>query len=135
MDDLPSPQKLAALYADMTRALRTADYGPDTPAMVTALAVTAIPGVEQASISEGRHGRFRTLASTGDIATLGDRIQYELGSGPCVDAILNNTMFATADIARDTRWTEFGARVHAETGTTSMLSLRLFTEGDDREPG
>jgi GAF domain-containing protein len=135
VDDLSSPQSLVALYADMARVLGDTDYGPSTVAAVTQLAVTAIPGVEQASISEGRDGRFRTLASSGEIATVGDRIQYELGRGPCVDAMIEDTMFATGDIVADTRWPEFAERVHAETGTNSMMSLRLFMEGDKRIAG
>lgn len=135
VDDLSSPERLIALYADMNRALLNADNGPDTLTSVVELAVVAVPGVEQASISEGRHGRFRTRASTGDLAVAGDLLQYELGSGPCVDAIVDDAVFRTGDIACDTRWPEFGERLHAETGATSMMSLRLFMEDDDRVAG
>jgi GAF domain-containing protein len=131
-----SPERLVALYADMDRALLEAAHGPDTMSAVTQLAVAAVPGVEQASISEGRSGVFRTVTSTGDIATSGDMIQYQLGTGPCVDALVDDAVFRSNDVARDTRWPEFGTRVHAETGTTSMMSLRLFMEdGDDRIAG
>ena len=134
-DALSSPERLLALYAGMDRALLDARHGPGTVTAVTHLAVTAVPGVEQASISEGRAGTFRTVASTGDIATAGDRIQYELGSGPCVDVLGEDVVFRSNDIAADTRWPLFGKRVHAETGTTSMMSLRLFIEDDDAIAG
>lgn len=133
--DLSSPHGLVALYSALSPALRDAAYGPDTAVVVTRLAVNTVPGVQQASISEGRGGRFRTLASTGEIATAGDLIQYELASGPCVDAIIDDVVFRTGDIARDSRWPEFGTRAHAETGTTSMMSLRLFMHGDTRTVG
>lgn len=43
-------------------------------------------GTEWASITEGRNGRFATVAATNDEARAVDGIQYELRSGPCVDA-------------------------------------------------
>jgi tetrahydromethanopterin S-methyltransferase subunit F len=123
------------LYADMNRTLVEPGPGSDTLAAVTRLAVAAVPGVEQASISEGRNGRFRTIASTGDMATAADQIQYEMGTGPCVDAIIDDTVYRSNDLSRDTRWPEFGTRAHAETGASSMMSLRLFMEGDERIAG
>ena len=136
LDHPSTPEQLLVLYANMDRALLdAASNGQEALAAVTQLAVTMVPGVEQASISEGRHGVFRTAASTGDLATVGDQIQYELASGPCVEAIVDNTVFRVGDIAGDRRWPEFGARAHAETGATSMMSLRLFMEGEDRIAG
>jgi ANTAR domain len=129
------PQRLLGLYAEMNRTLLEPGQGADTVAAVTRLAVAAVPGVEQASISEGRNGRFRTVASTGDLATAADQIQYELRTGPCVDAIVEDAVYCSNDISLDTRWPAFGARAHAETGATSMMSLRLFFEGDDRIAG
>lgn len=123
---------MLGLYGDMDRALIEAARGQDTVYAITQLAVKVVPGAEQASISEGHEGRFRTLATTGDMATAGDRIQYELVSGPCVDAMVDDTVFRTGSIDADTRWPTFGARVNAEAGVVSMLSLRLFLEGDDR---
>jgi GAF domain-containing protein len=130
-----SPERLVALYADMDRALRGNGDGLETIDAVTRLAVVAVPGVEQASISEGRNGKFRTVASTGEVATGGDLIQYEMGTGPCVDVIVDDAVFRSNDIVTDTRWPKVGARIHAETGTTSMMSLRLFMEGDERIAG
>jgi hypothetical protein len=137
IDDLSTPKGLIALYHEMDRALvqsstTTAAGAADA---VTRLATAEVPGAEFASISQGRDGRFRTLASTGDVASTGDQIQYDLGSGPCVDAILQDTVFRTGDLAGDTRWPEFSARASAESGAVSMLSLRLFMENDDRISG
>jgi ANTAR domain-containing protein/GAF domain-containing protein len=135
VDGPSSPERLVALYADINRALSGNEEGLDTIHAVTRLAVVAVPGVEQASISEGSNGKFRTLASTGAIAMAGDRIQYEMETGPCVDAIVDDAVFRSNDIVTDTRWPKVGTRIHAETGTTSMMSIRLFMEGDDRIAG
>ena len=133
--DPSSPERMIELYGDMDRALLDAARSQDAVHAIAELAVAAVPGAEQASISEGYERRFRTLASTGDMASAGDRIQYELLSGPCVDAMVDDTVFRTGGIAEDDRWPVFGTRAYREAGVVSMLSLRLFLEGDDRIAG
>jgi hypothetical protein len=95
---------------------------------VTRTAVTAVPGVEYASISMGRNGNFWTVAATDGAARLADAIQYELGSGPCVDAALDGTIYRTGDLPTDPRWPVFGPSVFEETGARSLLAFRLFIE-------
>ena len=136
---LSSPRALLEIYVDLDRQLGGGFYAgteAETAEAIVALAVAAVPGTEQASISDRRRGRFRTLISTGAVALASDEIQYALLSGPCVDAVTNNTVFCSADISVDPRWPEFGPRAHAETGVTSMLAFRLFFEEDpDRITG
>jgi hypothetical protein len=74
-----------------------------------------------------RHG-FATVGATSDVPPRVDRIQYELGHGPCVDAMLTDNLFNAGDLRTDPRWPEFGRRAAEETGILSMLSLRLFFE-------
>lgn len=136
--DATDAQRMLALYTHFDQSLTAAApvTVAETATAITQLSVTSIPGVEQASISEGRNGRFRTLASTGPMATGGDQIQYELASGPCVNALLGDVVYRTGDVATDPRWPEFGRRATAETGAVSMLSYRLFVEDDtDRVTG
>ena len=96
------------------------------------MAVAQIPGAEYAGITVGRTSQsFATVASTDDIVLRTDAIQYELGSGPCVDAILEQTIFNAGDLRSDARWPEFGRRAVEMTGITSMLSMRLYLEADE----
>lgn len=127
---LMTPRDLLDVYLSFDRELSMAAAGADTDiaAAITALAVRRVPGAEQASITDRRRGQFRTLAATGAMATAGDNIQYELGSGPCIDAVVDNAVFRTGDVAIDARWPRFGARAHTETGAVSMLAFRLFFE-------
>jgi hypothetical protein len=64
-----------------------------------------------------------------------DSIQYELRSGPCVDAILQQTVFRADDLRTDMRWPAFGRRAAEETGVLSMLSFRMYFETDDQLAG
>jgi hypothetical protein len=59
-----------------------------------------------------------------------DQIQYDLGSGPCIDAALAGPVYNAADLRTDSRWPEFGRRCVAATSIISMLSIRLFVESD-----
>ena len=72
-----------------------------------------------------RGDRFSTAASTALQAARADVLQYEIGSGPCVDAVLQDSVYVTGDVTTETRWREWGCRAHAEVGVSSVLSQRL----------
>jgi hypothetical protein len=65
--------------------------------------VRNVPGAQHAGITQGRHGRFTTLAPTDPLVDRTDKIQYELRSGPCVDAIEEDAVFTIADLRTDPR--------------------------------
>jgi hypothetical protein len=123
--------ELTAVFADIERQLLAHPDSNSVLAAVTKLAVERVPGAEYAGITtSGSAETFKTVASTGQLVDVTDRIQYQLGHGPCVDAILEQTVFNAADLRVDSRWPEFGRQAFDATGVVSMLSLRLFIEGD-----
>jgi transcriptional regulator with GAF, ATPase, and Fis domain len=77
-----------------------------------------------------RNGRIATVGATDDVPPRVDAIQYEVGEGPCLDAIAEHEVFAIDDLASDRRWPPFSCRAVEETGVRSMLSFRLFLDGD-----
>jgi ANTAR domain/GAF domain len=87
-----------------------------------------VPHAEHASASRRAGSGFVTIGATSDVPPRVDRIQYELGRGPCVDAILTDSLFNAGDLRIDPRWPEFGRRAAEETGILSMLAFRLFFE-------
>jgi hypothetical protein len=95
---------------------------------VTRLAAERVPAARVVSITTLRHGDFVTAACSDEVARRADAIQYELGSGPCLDAIVERTIFQPKDLESDDRWPEFGRRVVAELGFRSMLSFRMTVE-------
>jgi hypothetical protein len=99
--------------------------------VITGRSVALVRGAQHAAVSRGRGGRFETVAPTSELAPRVDQIQYDLGSGPCVDAAIHEEIYRTGDLAADQRWPEFGRRAAAEHGINSMLSVRLFLENDD----
>ena len=97
---------------------------------VTSLAVQRVGSAKAASITTLERNRFVTAAATGDDARRADAIQYELGSGPCLDAIVDHTIYQPKDLGADERWPEYGRRVVEEVGMRSMLSFRMKVELD-----
>jgi GAF domain-containing protein len=95
------------------------------------LAVANVDRCDSASISVVRARRsVDTRASTSQLALDGDRLQYETGEGPCLDAIWEHRTVHSPDLGADPRWPTWGPRVVAETGATSILAFRLFTSSD-----
>lgn len=119
----------ARVFADLARALQAQGGAEATLQRIVDLAPTAIRGCDHAGISVAVGQRVETPAASDPVAVAVDRIQYEAGQGPCLDAIHHHDIFTTDDLAQETRWPAFAARAAAETGVHSMLSFRLFTEG------
>jgi GAF domain-containing protein len=126
----PSPVGLVTLYGEIGRELSAQDTPASALLAISRLAVRRVPGTGWASVTQGRHGRFRTVASTGELASQLDGVQYELGSGPCVDAIEQDTVFRIDDLGVDPRWPAFGRRA-VGLGVRSMLSYRLVVEDEE----
>lgn len=130
-----SPGGLIALYTEFGRELAQPGHRTEALAAVTRLALDRIPGTTWASVTEGHNGKFVTVTATDEAACAVDEIQYELKTGPCVDAIRTDVAFRTGDLRHDSRWPEFGRRAADTYRVASMLSLRLHLEDDDRIAG
>lgn len=92
-------------------------------------AVEAVAGVEHASLSiTGKDGRIQTLASTGMLAVDADELQYELGEGPCVAAVLDQPVVQVDDVLTDLRWPAYGPRAARQLGIGSQLAFQFQAE-------
>jgi GAF domain-containing protein len=125
-----SSRELTESFESVAKALIAARDPRQAFDAILTLGVETVGG-EHAGITLLRRGQFETPAATGELPRRVDAIQYELGSGPCVDAVLDHKIYRTGDLAGDIRWPEFGTRTVVETGVVSMLSFRLFLEEDD----
>lgn len=138
--DQPVPTvQVAADLAAIARAMRSvadgvgaasgADEATPLEALVRAT-LEQVPGARSVSVTVLRGGTFRTEASTDSLARRADALQYEIGSGPCVDAILDDSIYRTDEVSRDERWARWGARVSTELGVRSVLAYRLGLPDD-----
>lgn len=72
-----------------------------------------------------------TPAATNEKLRELDESQYDLGQGPCHDAIRRHATVLVDDLATDTRWPSWGRAMVDELGIRSSLSFRLFTRAGD----
>ena len=117
-------------FAEMARLLLSQEDVQQTLQKIVDMAVETIDGCDHAGITSLKGKKVETPAATDDVPRVVDAIQYETGEGPCLSAIRDHEVFETGDLRREARWPEFSARAQRETGVTSMLSFRLFVEGD-----
>jgi GAF domain-containing protein len=94
------------------------------------LAVEIVDGCDEVGVSMVRKNkRVDTPVATGPAARLGDELQYELGEGPCLDAIWLHSVVHSSDLAGDARWPRWAPAATEATGMRSLLSFQLFTSG------
>jgi hypothetical protein len=105
--------------------------GQNALGAVATVTVESLAHADSASITLLRGDEFTTVASTGELASRADAIQYECGSGPCLDAITEDSIFRVDDLRTDGRWAQFGHKVADELGVLSMLAFRLALETSD----
>jgi GAF domain-containing protein len=122
---------MAQRFAEMARRLANLPTQAATWQAVVRAGMETVAGAQAAGITTLRGKEFESIAPTSELVTAVDAIQYELRSGPCVDAVLQNKVFRSHDLEHDQRWPEFGKRAAAEQGVHSMLAFRLYLEDDN----
>lgn len=120
---------LAEAMRDLADRATTAEGQPALDDLVH-LAVERVPSARWASLTVYQGKQFHTEATTDAGATQADALQYALGFGPCVDAVRDDSVYVSGDIACDERWLEWGVRVHCELGVRSVLAQRLRLSED-----
>jgi transcriptional regulator with GAF, ATPase, and Fis domain len=122
-------EELATALARMARELLAQDSFQGTLDRIVTYAVELVDGCEGAGIMVVRRGRVHTLAASGDKVRESDRIQGELGEGPCFDAARTGAeSYLITDMAADAdRWPHYGPRAR-ELGVNSLLGFKLFTD-------
>lgn len=127
MDTNPSE---AAFFARLSTDLHELKDEAPTLQRVVERAVQVVGPCDWCGISlRRRRNRVETVAATDEVARSCDVLQYDLGEGPCLEAIWDNEWYVAHDTAHDTRWRRWGPRV-ADHGVGSVLSIRLATESE-----
>ncbi|MFH0517690.1 GAF and ANTAR domain-containing protein [Streptomyces sp. M41] len=126
--------RFAEQMAAMARDLLAQDSVDDTLDRITASATELVGGCDAAGILV-LHGRqVQTLAPTDQLVVDSDRLQAELGEGPCFDAArtsLGERVFRIADFTEERqRWPAYAPQARA-LGVGSMMGFLLFTEDED----
>ena len=88
-------------------------------------ALEVVPGCDHAGITlRARRGRLESAASSDPLVESCDELQYELGEGPCLEAVREDARYHSPDLSRDDRWPTWGPRV-ARLGMGSVIAIQL----------
>lgn len=125
----PSARSLDVL----ARALhvKNAELQPTLEA-IASTAVKMLSPALYAGLTIFSGGEFIPRACTGEVPLLLDRLQQELGDGPCINAARHQSIFRIEDTGRDERWPRFSAEA-ARMNVRSMLCVPLWI--DERSLG
>jgi transcriptional regulator with GAF, ATPase, and Fis domain len=114
----------------MARELLAQNSVRETLDRISHLAVELVEGCEAAGIMVVRNGRVETVAASDGVARASDRMQDELGEGPCFDATRNqHEVYRIADLTTySERWPRYAPQAR-KLGIGSMMGFLLFTDG------
>ena len=116
------------MLRDLNRVVLAGRSLPEVLTEIVTIAARGIPGAESTSITILRGDEAFTAAHSGDMALAADEMQYERGYGPCMDAGRGNVVLQVDDMAVETRWPDYSAKV-LKVGVRSSLSVPLPFQG------
>jgi GAF domain-containing protein len=123
-------ERFERVLADAVRDLDAQADPPHTLQRLVELTPEFFPACDFVGVSLIERGEVRTPAGTNERLRELDEAQYEIGQGPCRDAIRTHATVVVHDLATDPRWPSWGRAMVSELGIRSSLSFRLFTRPD-----
>lgn len=126
--------RFAQQMASMARDLLAQQSVDATLERITASATELVNGCDAAGILVLHGAEVETLAPTDQLVVDSDRLQEQLGEGPCFDAVHSARgarVFRVADLTDEPPlWPAYAPQARA-LGVGSMMGFLLFTEDED----
>lgn len=125
MDERAPQPELDDALQELAAVLVSEEDVESTINRITRLAVACIDGADFCGISLVVRGEgIKTVGATAEIVAEVDRVQYEVGQGPCLSSIADQATFQIDDISSDRQWPKFSAAA-ADTGVKSLVAFVL----------
>lgn len=125
-------ESLGAFTSEVAAALTRPVKASEASCLITHVAVDRLALTDFASICLSRAEEpVRIVASTDPRVLEADRLQHELGEGPCLDVMVSMEPTRSLDIAKDSRWPLYGPKV-AASGIAAQTTLPLPMSGGTR---
>lgn len=125
-------QQVQADPATVFAALAEIIYqGTDPREVYAAICVAAtliVPGCDHASLLTREGDRYVTVGASDRIAQRIDDLEREVGDGPCVDAIEEETPQIETDLTTPNQWPKLAARLLTETPVRGAMGFRLLVD-------
>jgi GAF domain-containing protein len=113
----------------LARLARELDAEADLDRMlqrVVDATLTEIGGAEHAGITLAERNSVSTRVATSDLVRKVDKIQYDTGEGPCLQAVTDRIeVIRVDDLRRETRWAAFTPRA-VKLGVAAVLAFNLY---------
>lgn len=122
-----------AVFEGLAHVVYSAEDYAEVYQAICDAALLLVDGCNHASLMIEQGGRLVTAAATDETAQLVDRLEREVGEGPCVDAIHEECAQLDRDLTERPSWPSLATRVLADTPVRSMAGFRLIV--DDRKVG
>ena len=126
---VPLTDELAGVFARMSGLLLSEETVESSLTLLSALAKDTVPGATGAGVSVIDERGRRSSGSTGARVREADKLQYELGEGPCLAAAARRQFIRIDDLTADERWPTW-ASAAAALGLGAAMSSPLVV-GDE----
>jgi hypothetical protein len=123
----PIPREATEAFASLALLVYTGSGTDEILTSICQTAVDVIPGADHACISTlDDEEQLRTRAASDDIARLMDRLESEAHEGPCLDAIVEDSVQHDADISDGTKWPKLAELTLERTPVRGMIGYQLM---------
>ena len=129
MDNLPLANGFAALTGQMASGFLTEENASKAVQSLAYVLKDSVPNSAGAGASLiNARGRRESAGATDPVVLQADKLQYELGQGPCLSAWAEQRAIIIEDTRQETRWPKWTAAI-ADLPLRSVLSAPLTTDG------
>ena len=92
---------------ELTALLLATDTSKTYVQQVVELAADRVHAGSSCGLTLRRDGRTRTVASSDALANQVDELQYDAGTGPCLEAMDTQTVVLVVDLGIEDRWGDY----------------------------
>jgi len=117
-------------FSKLSDAMWSARDEQDRLQLAVDAAVQLVRGCDHAGFTVNEVGALVTRVGSDDTVLRANELQQELGEGPCRDVARDQVTLICPDLTQERRYPAWAARVHAELGVGSMMSLLVYTARD-----
>jgi transcriptional regulator with GAF, ATPase, and Fis domain len=134
MTSSPSLDEAASAFTKLAELVYGGSSYDEVFTEICRAALTVVPGCDRACITTLKEGQEPVLeATTDELAAYVDKLEWETGEGPCVDAILTQRFEWDRDITTRPTWPKLAERILQETPVRGMIGYRIVV--DDHKIG
>lgn len=114
--------------AAAARSMGSQESLPETLQAIVDAAHTSLPQFDVGVSTTAKDGTITTRAATSQTVWDLDTLQYELGEGPCLEAILDEGVVTAPAIRHDQRWPRYVPAAVRAHGLCSQFAVRMFLD-------